>query len=557
MSVVSTHCCFGVENEYALAIYDSDGERVDNDVAINRCLDVIRSRYQTLRCHTGKGVFLPSGGRAYKDRYRIEIATPEVTGPEICSYVLACHGLMGDVKAELLHDPHISQVVLHNCPIDYYSMASAGTHYSYHREGANHRPPIELACHFVALLAITGSGGFDGLRFCLSPRAQLLSVLAGAESSGRCRPLIDTYRKPLSKSGSRFQDLAADGNRAPLGIAIRALSTALLLQLIDSHLIDFSRLRLREPIRDLHAANVDPDFGENVELVTGERINLIELGRRICDLIGESMTDRATRMPDWAAELLWHWRGTLDALAECPSELDRTIDWRIMRQLLMELAANLDIRWDALGVFDEVHRILAARLGFSRPHRILSPDVLARTNMFTCSKARGLEPILRSIGATWDEFSHLLHEFPRLLELATRYHELGPDSMFEELRPGLRDRWPMVTSEDVRRAKMTSPTETRARLRGAFVNEHAGCVGYACDWQTLYHPLGTTSIDHPFSGRQVVIGVCPSQAQLCGDRSMRGNENGRTVAALKTATLYNTTRRLVRVCCWTARFSRA
>src|SRR5207253_801006 len=81
--------------------------------------------------------------------------------------------------------------------------------------------------------------------------------------------------------------------------------------------------------------------------------------------------------------------------------------------------------------------------------------------------------------------------------LALSYQEVGPDSFCSRIAPQLRNQVPGLTDELIAEVRSTPP-ETRARPRGAFVTRFAGTPGYICRWDALKAPKSTIPLDDPF-----------------------------------------------------------
>jgi hypothetical protein len=265
------------------------------------------------------------------------------------------------------------------------------------------------------------------------------------------------------------------------------------LRLIDSNAIDLSSVQLKDPLRDLHAANVDAEFAVNVTLLSGERINLVELGKRICNFVREQLDNPIARLPKWAPEFVDHWQNALGSL--CDNQQGFNPIWRDLRRGLKNVAAAAGICWSRLAAYDAIHSAITAKLGSCCPPGIISTEVLARTSE-SYSAVKQCERILQNYGITVEEFGHVLESFPGLYEFATRYFELSPGSTLVSLME--RSNWPGVSITDVDSAVSFPPADTRAQIRGQFVAKYSMQPGYSCSWQTLYQPKGSISIDDPF-----------------------------------------------------------
>lgn len=114
---------------------------------------------------------------------------------------------------------------------------------------------------------------------------------------------------------------------------------------------------------------------------------------------------------------------------------------------------------------------------------------------------RRLTPLLDAAGLSWEGFDDFLRLRPELLEIDTRFCQLGGKGIFDALEAAgaLVHHVPGVDAID--HAVAAPPPDTRARLRGQWVRHLAGqAPGAMCEWDVVVTGAGEIlDLSDPFA----------------------------------------------------------
>jgi len=300
------------------------------------------------------------------------------------------------------------------------------------------------------LFAGAGSVVLDGgPPFRIAQRPPFLRSLARVFISGENRPLYesrDVFFRPWSALGSRrrLHLLIGDANLCDWALVLRTGATALVLEAIETgSLSDWPELI--EPLRALRSLSADPELVLRYRLADGSELSALKIQRRYLDAV------RAALGPElgsdgWKSQVTAMWEETLDLLERNPEELRDRIDWVAKRCLVRsEIPGPAD--WEAI-----------ARRG---------------AGVFRASAASEEgDPRLRDLAF-------------RALRADLRYHELGPRGGHRrlDLRGKVRR---LVAPEQVDRARLRPPDDTRAHARGRAIREaHSRSVSGGATWHRV------------------------------------------------------------------------
>ncbi len=310
----------------------------------------------------------------------------------------------------------------------------------------------QLTAFLVTRTLYTGAGCVvldGGPPFRLAQRPPFLRSLARVFTSGENRPLYesrDVFFRPWSALGSRrrLHLMVGDANLCDWALVLRTGATALVLEAIETGTPE-SWPELEEPLRALRALSADPDLVLRYRLTDGSELSALQIQRRYIDAVREVLASELE--PDgWKSEVMAMWEETLDLLERNPEELRDRIDWVAKRALVQrEIPDSAD--WEAIG---------RRGAGVFR-----APPASARGD----SRLRDLAF--------------------RALRADLRYHELGPRGGHRRLdqRGEVRK---LVAPEQVDRARLQPPPDTRAHARGRAIREaHARSLSGAATWHRV------------------------------------------------------------------------
>ena len=482
---------FGLETEYALSAFDADGARLSPVAA---AANLVRLAGETLPHLPGKysqGIFLANGSRLYVDQGgHPELAICEVANPwDACRYILAGDRILADLATELTRrGAGIGSVVLTRCNIGYTPDAPTwGCHESYGHHAAPESVLDQLLPHLVSRVIYTGAGGFNnrsaGLEFLLSPRvAHLEQVVSHGSTSDR--GILHTKDESLSANGyHRLHVICGESLCSQTGIWLKSAITALVVALIEAGKVPCG-IRLHDPLSAMRAFAANPACTATAADVEGRPWTAIAIQRHILRLIEARLTDSV--MPDWAPVACRKLGEVLDRLEEGPAAVAKTLDWAIKLALYREYAARRGVRWDLV----ERMNLLVRRwesLRQRQPDLPLLTAALLRQAGAASALAKSLRPFLHGSRLRWDDLAAALALREELLELDTRYSQLGEKGIFAALdRAGALDHR-VAGVETVEQAVTDPPSVGRARLRGQFVRQfHRQSGNYSCDWTGVW-----------------------------------------------------------------------
>lgn len=291
-------------------------------------------------------VVLPNGARYYVDHAHPEYSSPEVTNAfDAVLYDAAGDVVLNRAAAEIarLHEQGVS--VLHGqdpCPpVKLYKNnvdgkgASYGAHenYLYSRETDFDRLAAALIPFFVTRQVFAGAGrmgiGEKGQRhgFQISQRADYFFQELSLETTLN-RGIINTRDEPHADAirFGRLHVIIGDANMSQYSTLLKMGTTKLVLDAIEAG-VDFSDLKLKEPVDELKAVSHDLSLTHELSLIDGRKLTAIDLQRRYAE--------RVSANDDVDSRVLEMWTGILDELEADPlgtaDRLDWTAKWSLIK----------------------------------------------------------------------------------------------------------------------------------------------------------------------------------------------------------------------------------
>lgn len=387
---------------------------------------------------------LPNGARLYNDHNHPEYcteATPdlfELVAQDRAgeSIVHACERARNAALAAEVGPRTRIRLLKNNT--DYHGR-SYGMHENYLCARAT---PLEdlvrgLIPHLVTRQAFAGAGklGFEASGaatmpgFQLSQRADFFEERVGINTTAR-RPIFNTRDEPHARPSTyrRLHCIAGDANRSEWATAMRVGTTALVLDLVESHWrVPFE---VEDPVAAIRAISRDP-HGRLAIATTCGRLTAADIQSALLGACRAAMAGRDDET-DW---LLDQWARAIDALGTRESDGQPGA--------FLRTRADWAIKW----------AVLAQASGTADP-------------------------------TSWTD--------PRLRRLDLAYHLVDPGaSVFDALRRQGRVT-PVIDPARVERARHVAPPGTRGAIRGALVRRFAsdirtiewGSVTFAVDGRT-------------------------------------------------------------------------
>jgi proteasome accessory factor A len=501
----------GVETEYAFRALGRHGRRVGQERLVERLVCLAAETMPSLPEAAGTGIFLATGGRLYVDAgLHPEYATPECPSPAVAvRYVKGGHRILERLAGALVEaDDLVEEASVFAGNQDYASGNTWASHENYLHRSDPEALFENLVPHLVTRVVYTGAGGFNptgpGIEFTLSAREPHMRRVR-SENSTSARGIYHTKEEPHCGGGyGRLHVLVGDSLASELAGCLRLGTTALIVALTEEDRAPGLDLGLRSPLTALHLIARDPScrarfFRRDGALTTALEIQFQYL-ERVEAVLGEPF------LPDWAEETCRLWRETLEALEESPRLLARSLDWAIKWEIFGERARRRGFDPGAIRLWNGILR--RARLSGEKIlelHRGPPLGELPSPMAAAWRRVRELDPLLQEAGRDWEELEELLKLRRELLELDTRFAQLGT-GLFAELdrRPGvLKHRVREVA--DVELAVTHPPLEGRARLRGEVIRRTSPAGGrYLCDWSRIVNPRERSVLDlsDPFETRE-------------------------------------------------------
>jgi proteasome accessory factor PafA2 len=304
-----------------------------------------------------------NGARLYNDHAHPEYATPE------------CHRLM-----DLIAHDKAGERILLQCAQAY--RAKTGLQATLYKNNTDHHGS-SYGCHESYLLArhvpfeslhqalipflvtriLYAGAGKVGVEndpaasvpYQLSQRADFFMEEINVETLYR-RPIFNTRDEPhaLDRDYRRVHVIAGDANLSEYALALKAGTTALVLDLLEENWT--INLQIREPVRTIKQLSRDGQWKWIVELTDGKTIRAIDLQRLYLQAALERFKGRDAET-DW---LLCEWEATLNDLETDPNRLSDRLDWVAKQHLLEMFMGSEGLSWNDPALFSldlEYHNI--------------------------------------------------------------------------------------------------------------------------------------------------------------------------------------------------------
>mgnify|MGYP002713519020 FL=1 len=295
-------------------------------------------------------VLVANGARYYVDHGHPEYSSPECSNAfDAMVYDAAGDHILNDAAADIrqLWDEQVSVLAKHDpCPpLKFYKNnvdgkgRSYGSHenYLYSRQTDFERLSQALIPFFVTRQVIVGAGrvgigqASEKPGFQISQRADYFEQEVSLETTLN-RGIVNTRDEPHAPEEDfrRLHVIVGDANMSQFSNFLKLGMTKLVLDAIEQD-VDFSDLRLAEPVHEIHAVSHDPSLTHELELANGKRLSAIAILRiyreRCAGVAGQGVVDK---------QVLELWGELLDDLERDPlstaDRLDWTAKWSLVRR---------------------------------------------------------------------------------------------------------------------------------------------------------------------------------------------------------------------------------
>ena len=402
---------------------------------------------------------LTNGARLYVDHAHPEYSSPEVSNPlDAVLWDKAGERVMALAAQRARTVPGTAPLQLYKNNVDGKG-ASYGTHENYLVDRAT--PFGELVRHltpfFVSRQVVTGAGrvgrGQDGRGegYQLSQRADYFEVEVGLETTLK-RPIINTRDEPHAdpEKYRRLHVIIGDANLSEVSTYLKTGTTSLVLAMVEARWLTAAGVDLSVdgPVQALRDVSHDPSLRALVTLRDGRRLTAVELQREYLDQARKFVEDRwGSDADSQTRDVLERWESVLDRLATDPMSLAGELDWVAKLELLQGYRDREGLGWDA----SKLH-LVDLQYCDVRPDKGLYNRLVARGRMRT-----------------------------------------------------------LVTEEQVQRAVVEPPEDTRAYFRGRCLAKFPGEVA-AASWDSVIFDVGRESLQRvptlePLRGTREHVGA--------------------------------------------------
>src|SRR3954447_18477693 len=384
-------------------------------------------------------VILTNGARLYVDHAHPEYSTPEVTNPrDVVLWDKAGERVMAEAARRAARVPGTVPIQLYKNNTDGKG-ASYGAHENYLMD--RRTPFIDiirgLVPFFVTRQVFAGAGrvgiGTESRTqgFQLSQRADFFEVEVGLETTLK-RPIINTRDEPHADADKyrRLHVIIGDANLAEVYTYLKVGATSLVLAMIEEKALP-GDLGIADPVSELKAVSHDPTLKHLIRMRDGRRLTALDIQWAFYERARAFAESRQDDDParEITFDVLDRWESILDKLGRDPMDCADELDWVAKLRLLGGYRERESLGWAS-------HKLQLVDLQYSdvRPEKGLYQRLVARESMKT---------------------------------------------LFDE--------------DEVRRAMVEPPDDTRAYFRGRCLAQYASEV-VAASWDSVIFDVGRESL---------------------------------------------------------------
>lgn len=363
-----------------------------------------------------------------------------------------------------------------------------------------------LTPHLVTRQALTGAGwlNFKDGAYELSQRAGLTTSVAMTIMFGRWKTMFDLKGFLFDRAGffsinaplalfwptRRLSIAAGDSNLSDIPCLLKLGTTLLLIEMIEAG-ETFVDLQLRAPLRAMRAISLGGPW-KQVRVGSRGMATAVDIQREYLRRAQAFFKDRPEGHLKHG-EVLRAWQEALEKLSERPQGLAGALDWAAKKAML-DRAVLGATNWKVFFAWGKVFHlagIRAAAQAASLPELLARLPFLRRVRVRRAVASMGLDPADL-------ETQRDLHFQARKIDL--RYHELGGGTSYQRAleAEGCIER--LTSEEAVLRAVREPPQDTRARVRGYYIQRSHRPDLLQVNWNEieLFSPLRHIPTPDPF-----------------------------------------------------------
>jgi len=278
-------------------------------------------------------------------------------------------------------------------------------------------------------------------------------------------------------------------------------------------------VRLVDSIGSLKQFIGDPTCKAETPLMSGEYATAIGIQRHY--LQEARSHEGAAYMPDWTARFCDLWERVLDGLQTDVASMAEVLDWPLKLQMMEDYAEQQGCAWKDLPIYTRHLNRIGQEIARFEDSNITGRMRSVFTSLNPIPRAsRKIARSLNDEGLAWDDLPAILDLRERLWELDTRFGQIGPRGIFSALDDAGFLQHSVCSAAMVEKAVLEPPMDTRAALRGAFVQRH-GTTGrersrFYCDWAGILCPSDdeqSFEMPDPFSANHAAETVRAGRAR--------------------------------------------
>ncbi len=336
----------------------------------------------------------------------------------------------------------------------------------------------------------------ESLSFQVSQRADFISSQISSSTTSN-RGIINSKDEALSDKEKyrRLHLIIGDANMSEYTCYLKVGATGLVLRLLEETEFPWD-LTLSDPVRALKQISRDPSLQRKVKLKNGNFATAVEIQREYMKLARSHFLRPGGKPEKSVLQVLEMWEETLDALEQEPSRLKTKIDWVIKKNILDRYLAKTEYDWDRLRAWGKVIK----KIKFQG----IEKDPMLQQHLESGDESAFLRRLRQNMNridsVEMEHYCHLndlnLMDYPTvekifhaIFERDIKYHDIRRDrGLYYLMRQKGFITLPKIRDIDakIERAKLEAPQNTRARIRGEFIQRAlAEQINAGVDWDSL------------------------------------------------------------------------
>ncbi|TCD54902.1 Pup--protein ligase [Alloscardovia theropitheci] len=324
-----------------------------------------------------------------------------------------------------------------------------------------------------------GTGVIRAGQFQISQRADFLEDTISSATT-RARPMINTRDEPHADSRMyrRLHVIVGDSNRSQKASWMKMMCAHLVLCMIEAQArgedYRLTRFAMQKPGECARSISRDTSLSAQMTLISGMQVTAIDIQQGYCDAAGRFIArhynDLAQDMRNDMIACVELWHQTLESLRQGNfSELSSWVDWVAKYQLIQSIKKRSE-NTQKLNAND-------ATQGTSEGDGETSSTSSANNSQVNKSQTDESQTIKSQTGKSAVD--------ARISQIDFAYHDIAHDDVIGALQKNGKIT-PIFTLTEIRAARHNPPSDTRAWLRGNFIQQaRKNSVQWSADWTSI------------------------------------------------------------------------